>query len=61
MISKEVKERLLQKDWYVECKTEQEANLLLRACDDAGITWNSGHKATEFQPYIHYPVDIVFC
>ena len=61
MISNEVKERLLQKDWYVECKTEQEANLLLRACDDAGITWNSGHKATEFQPYIHYPVDIVFC
>jgi len=31
MISNEVKERLLQKDWYVECKTEQEANLLLRA------------------------------
>lgn len=61
MISNEVKERLLQKDWYVECKTEQEANLLLRACDDAGITWNFGHKATEFQPYIHYPVDIVFC
>lgn len=61
MISNEVKERLLQKDWYVECKTEQEANLLLRACDDAGITCNSGHKATGFQPYIHYPADIGFC
>lgn len=61
MISNEVKERLLQRDWYVECKTKQEANLLLRACDDAGITCNSGHKATGFQPYIHYPADIGFC
>ena len=60
MISNAVKERLLQKNWYVECKTEQEANLLLRACDDAGITWNVGHKATEFKPYKHYPVDIGF-
>ena len=60
MISNEVKERLLQRDWYVECKTEQEANLLLRACDDAGITWNFGYKATEFKPYKHYPVDIGF-
>lgn len=60
MISNAVKERLLQKNWYVECKTEQEANLLLLACDDAGITWNVGHKATEFKPYKHYPVDIGF-
>ena len=60
MISNEVKERLLQKDWYVECKTEQEANLLLRACDDAGITWNAGQKATEFKPYKHCSVDIGF-
>ena len=60
MISNEVKERLLQKDWYVECKTEQEANLLLRACDDAGIIWNAGQKATEFKPYKHCSVDIGF-
>ena len=60
MISNKVKEILLKKNWYVECKTEQEANLLLRACDDAGITWNVGHKATEFKPYKHYPVDIGF-
>lgn len=60
MISNEIKERLLQKDWYVECKTEQEANLLLRACDDAGIIWNAGQKATEFKPYKHCSVDIGF-
>lgn len=61
MTSNEVKERLLQKDWYVECKNEQEANLLLRACGDAGITWNTGQKATEFKPDKHYSVDIGFC
>lgn len=60
MTNKEVIARLKQGNWYVECKTEQEANLLLRACDDAGITWNVGHKATEFKPYKHYPVDIGF-
>ena len=61
MISNEIKERLLQKNWYVEWKTEQEVNLLLQACDDAGITWNTGQKATEFKPYKHYSVDIGFC
>lgn len=60
MTNEQVIERLKQGNWYVECKTEQEANLLLRACDDAGITWNVGHKATEFKPYKHYPVDIGF-
>lgn len=60
MISNEVKERLLQKDWYVECKTKQDANLILQACDEAGITWRDGNKATEYKPY-DYPVDIGFC
>lgn len=60
MVNEQVIERLKQGNWYVECKTEQEADLLLRACDDAGITWNFGYKATEFKPYKHYPVDIGF-
>lgn len=41
MISNEVKERLLQKDWYVECKTEQDTDFVLQACDEAGVTWHS--------------------
>lgn len=61
MISNEVKERLLQKNWYVEFKTEQEVDLLLRVCDDAGITWDAGQKATEFKPDKHYSVNIGFC
>ena len=61
MISNEVKERLLQKDWYVECKTKKDADLVLQACDDAGITWLFGDKATERKPYDYYPVDIGFC
>lgn len=60
MVNEQIIERLKQGNWYVECKTEQEADLLLRACDDAGITWNFGYKATEFKPYKHYPVDIGF-
>lgn len=60
MVNEQVIERLKQGNWYVECKTEQEADLLLQACDDAGITWNFGYKATEFKPYKHYPVDIGF-
>lgn len=47
MVNEQVIERLKQGNWYVECKIEQEADLLLRACDDAGITWNFGYKATE--------------
>lgn len=61
MISKEVKERLLQKDWYVECKTEQDADLVLQACDESGITWWFSDKATEYKLYNRYPVDIGFC
>ena len=61
MISNKVRERLLKKNWYVECKTEQEANLLLRACDESGITWCTGCKATERKSYKRYPVEIGFC
>ena len=61
MISNEIKERLLQKDWYVECKTKKDTDLVLQACDDAEITWLFGDKATECKPCDYYPVDIGFC
>ena len=60
MISNEVKERLLQRGWYVECKTEQEADLLLQACNESGITWCTGCKATERKSCKRYPVEIGF-
>lgn len=60
MISNAVKERLLQKNWYVECKTEQEVDLVLQACDDAEITWAAGEKATEWYPLKSYPFNIGF-
>lgn len=60
MISKEVKERLLQKDWYVECKTKQDTDLVLQACDDAGIIWLDGDKATTWSPLKKYPLCIAF-
>lgn len=46
MISNEVKERLLQKDWRVKCKTEHELALVLNACLDSGLHWISGDKAS---------------
>ena len=61
MISNKIKERLKQKDWYVECKTEQDADLVLQACDESGITWWFSDKATEYKLYNRYPVDIGFC
>ena len=61
MISNEIKEKLLQKNWYVDCKTEQNADLLLQACDESGITWCTGCKATERKSYKRYPVEIGFC
>jgi len=60
MISKEVKERLLQKNWFVTSQNKQEASLVLQACDDAGITWADGEKATEWFPFEKYPLYIGF-
>lgn len=50
MTSKKIVERLLQLDWYVECKTEHELALVLNACLDADLTWFSGRKASKFAP-----------
>ena len=58
MISNEVKERLLQKDWHVHCQTKQESDLLLQACDEAGLRWSEGEKATGYCPQESYPFDI---
>lgn len=61
MVNEQVIERLKKKNWYVECKTKKDADLVLQACDDAGITWLFGDKATGNKPYSYYPVDIGFC
>ena len=60
MINEQVIERLKQSNWYVECKTEQDADLVLQACDDAEITWAAGEKATEWHPFKSYPFNIGF-
>ena len=60
MTNKEVIERLKLKDWYVTCQNKQESNSVLQACDDAGITWSAGEKATEWCPFGTYPFDICF-
>lgn len=60
MISNEIKERLLKKNWFVTSQNKQEASLVLQACDDAGITWADGEKATEWFPFEKYPLYIGF-
>jgi len=60
MISNAVKERLLKKNWSVTCQNKQESDLVLQACDYAGITWAEREKATEWRPFEAYPVDIGF-
>ena len=66
MTNKEVIARLKQKNWYVKCQNKQDAGLVLQACDDAGITWASREKTTEYYPehfgtlYESYPFNIGF-
>ena len=66
MTNKKVIERLKLKKWYVTCQNKQESNLVLQACDDAGITWASREKTTECDPkhfgtlYESYPFSIGF-
>ena len=60
MISNKVIERLKKKNWFVTSQNKQEASLVLQACDDAGITWADGEKATEWFPFKTYPLDIGF-
>ena len=60
MTNEKVIERLKLKNWYVTCQNKQKSSLVLQACDDAGITWASGEKATEWCPFETYPLDIGF-
>lgn len=53
-------ERLQQPNWFVYCKTSQEVDLVLQACDDAGITWAAGEKATICNLYGPCPLYIIF-
>lgn len=50
MINEQVIEWLKQGNWYVECYAYSETYALLCACDDAGIKWRTGVKATDFIP-----------
>ena len=60
MVNERVIKRLKLKNWYVTCQNKQKSSLVLQACDDAGITWASGEKATEWCPFETYPLDIGF-
>lgn len=60
MTNKEVIARLKQKDWYAKCQNKQDSELVLQACDEAGITWVGGEKTTEWCPFETYPFDICF-
>ena len=66
MVNEQVIARLKQKNWYVDCQNKQDAGLVLQACDDAGITWASREKTTEYYPehfgtlYESYPFNIGF-
>lgn len=60
MVSNVVKERLLQRGWYVVCETMQDVDLVLQACDDVGITCSLGGKATELVIVKQFPLCIEF-
>lgn len=61
MVNEQVIERLRLKNWYVTSQNKQETSLVLQACDDAGITWTDGEKATELWfPFKKYPLYIGF-
>lgn len=52
MANEQVIERLRQGDWYVVCETVEKSDLLLQACEKAGLKWNKiFKKATEVNPF----------
>ena len=62
MANEQVIERLRQGDWYVVCETMEKADLLLQACEKAGLKWNKiFNKATEFNPFKILSLKIGFC
>ena len=60
MVNEQVIERLKKKNWFVTSQNKQETSLVLQACDDAGIIWTDGEKATEWFPFEKYPLYIGF-
>lgn len=52
MANEQITERLKKGDWYIVCETVEKADLLLQACERAGLKWNKiFKKATEFNPF----------
>ena len=49
-ISDNLKSRLLKKDWLVVCDTEEKFDILMEACETAGIVWNTTKPATSWKP-----------
>lgn len=49
-ISDKLKSRLLKKNWLVVCDTEEKFDMLMKACDTIGITWNDLSPATSWKP-----------
>lgn len=39
-----IKQKLSQKNWHIRCRFEHERDLLLEACERAGITWLTDKK-----------------
>lgn len=57
-ISNNLKSRLLKKNWIVVCDTEEKFDILMEACDTAGITWNDYYPASSWKPEL---VDLFYC
>lgn len=57
-ISDNLKSRLLKKNWLVVCDTEEKFDILMKACETAGITWNDYHPATSWKPELW---DFFYC
>lgn len=60
---KEILTFLKNKNWYALCSNLEEFNLLMKWCEEVGITWYDGDIATsytsleDFPLYIEYTID----
>lgn len=52
-------DRLRLGDWYVLCWTTWQLDLLLQACDNAGLIWYGGHSLTE-RPKTPPPAYVIY-
>lgn len=61
MISTEIIERLQRWGWSIDCDTAQKADLVLEACNDAGLNDVSGAQASNLKRFcrdLQYPICI---